>query len=213
MSTTRHGVSATRGDVRTPRAQRRRQEILDTALDLFAQLGYHSTGVADIAAGLSMSHGTFYRYFESKRDILDHVVDEAQRRIATAIANENAPGAARTLAEYRDQVQRIASALLAVVDDDPRLASLLLFEATGVDQALTDRMLDLLDTFRALTAEYLRHGVEAGFLRADLDAIETARALNGIVYAGALQTVRGDASAPAYLDAAVALMFDGIAAR
>jgi AcrR family transcriptional regulator len=192
------------------RAQRRRAEILEAALDLFAERGYHDTGVADIASRLRMSHGTFYRYFESKRDILDHVIDELIARIAAAVATENAPGATSTLGEYRDQVRRIASALLDVVHEDPRIARLLLLEATGVDAQLTTRILDLLDALRSLTADYLRHGVEQGFLRAELDAVETARALNGMIYAGALHAVRGDGQGDGYLDAALALMFDGV---
>jgi AcrR family transcriptional regulator len=199
----------------TPRAEQRRREILDAALELFAEQGYHATGVADIAARLRMSHGTFYRYFESKRDILDHVVAELTRRIADAVAAENAPGTAATLDEYRGQVRMIASLLLAVVHEDPRIARVLLFEATGIDRELTARILDLLDGLRSLTAEYLRHGIDAGFLRADLEPLETARALNGMVYAGALRTVQGDevsANPAEYVDAAMRLMFDGVSA-
>jgi AcrR family transcriptional regulator len=193
----------------TARAEQRRQEILEATLDLFAEQGYHNTGVADIASRLRMSHGTFYRYFESKRDILDHVVHELTGRIAAAVAAENAPGHAGSLEQYREQVERIARALLKVVHDDPRIARLLLLEATGIDHDLTGRILDLLDTFRSLTAEYLRHGVDAGFLRSDLDVTETARALNGMVYAGALEAVRAGPVGDRYLEAAIALMFDG----
>ena len=196
----------------SPRGEGRREQILDAALDLFAQDGYHQTGVADIAARLGMSHGTFYRYFASKRDILDHVVDEAQRRIVQAVSAQRPPDAAKTLEDYRSQVRRIAFALVEVVDRDPRLARLLLFEATGVDDALTGRIFEILDELRMLTASYLEHGVQQGFLRESLDTPHTARALNGIAYAGALAAVRGDANAPQYVDAALALIFDGIAA-
>jgi hypothetical protein len=96
------------------------------------------------------------------------------------------------------------------VHDDPRLVRLLLLEATGVDDALAARALDRLASLRALTAAYLRHGIQQGFLRADLDTIETARALNGIVFAGALHAVRGDGDAATYVDAALRLMFDGV---
>jgi AcrR family transcriptional regulator len=207
-------VSTARTGTRSNRARRteqRREEILDAALDLFAERGYHNTGVADIAARLRMSHGTFYRYFESKRDILDHVVARLARRIGDAISADNAPGTATTLNEYREQVARIASSLLAVVDDDPRIARVLLLEATGIDPELTARILDLIDGMRALTAEYLAHGVQAGFLRADLDVTETARALNGIVFAGALRAIRAaDNGEHEFVAAALRLVFDGI---
>jgi AcrR family transcriptional regulator len=199
----------------TARAERRRAEILAAALELFAERGYHATGVADIASRLRMSHGTFYRYFASKRDILDHIVDGLVGRIAEALAASNGVGTATTLEGYREQVRRIAEALVAVVHEDPRIAQVLLFEATGIDEELTARILEQIDQLRSLTAAYLRHGVEAGYLRADLDVIETARALNGIVYAGALDAIRSrdpDRAQP-YVTAALRLMFDGIGAR
>ena len=185
---------------------------MDAALEQFAERGYHNTGVADIAAALRMSHGTFYRYFESKRDILDQLITALIGRIAAAVGAEDGPGAAATLAEYRDQVRAIATALLGVAHEDPRIARVILLEATGVDGELTARILDLLDRLRELSSAYLRHGIEAGFLRSDLEIAGTARALNGIIYAGALHAIRADGAPGAgqFVDAAVRLMFDGI---
>ena len=67
------------------RAERKKQElrreIIDAAFDCFAERGYHATGIADVATRLGIGHGTFYRYFQNKRDIVDHVVDELVARI------------------------------------------------------------------------------------------------------------------------------------
>jgi AcrR family transcriptional regulator len=197
---------------RTRRPEQRRSEILDAALELFSERGYHATGVADIAAELNMSHGTFYNYFRSKRDILEQLVDEAAGRISAAVAEGGSPARATSLAEFRGQAQQIADALFATIRADPRLARLLLLEATAVDDDLTERVLTLLDQLRELTATYLRNGVERGFLRHDLDAVETARALNGIVFAGALAAARGGNAPAGYSDAAMRLAFDGVAA-
>ena len=57
-----------------------REEIVDAAFAEFAERGYHDTGIADIARRLGIGHGTFYRYFENKRDILDHVVTRLMPR-------------------------------------------------------------------------------------------------------------------------------------
>ncbi|XGU21999.1 TetR/AcrR family transcriptional regulator [Rhodococcus sp. 3Y1] len=68
---------------------------------------------------LGIGHGTFYRYFENKRDIIDHVIDDLVAKIISALATENAPDAASTLDEYRAQVGRIAEALPRIFFDDP----------------------------------------------------------------------------------------------
>ena len=64
----------------------------------FSGRGYHQTGISHIAKRLGIGHGTFYRYFENKRDILEHVIDGVCEKIRLAMAEANAPTASRTLA-------------------------------------------------------------------------------------------------------------------
>ena len=54
----------------TPKAERTRQHILDTALDLFVTNGYDSTTMRDIAAAADCSLGLAYRYFDSKEALV-----------------------------------------------------------------------------------------------------------------------------------------------
>nr|WP_280397279.1 TetR/AcrR family transcriptional regulator [Nocardia carnea] len=199
------------------RAERRkaelRRDIIDTAFACFADKGYHATGIADIASALGIGHGTFYRYFSNKRDIIDHVIDELAARIIEALGTDNAPEAASTLDEYRAQIERIGDALSRILLADRRVAQLLLFHATGIDDELTRRLYGLLDTADALTAGYLEHGVELGYLRADLDTRNTARAVTGMLLAGVVHGLRDpDDQAIAALNEAVRrLLIDGVA--
>ncbi|MFD4404781.1 TetR/AcrR family transcriptional regulator [Nocardia sp. NPDC058499] len=207
------------GSVTKPqtRAERRkaelRREIIDTAFVCFAEKGYHATGIADIAADLGIGHGTFYRYFSNKRDIIDHVIDDLSARIVEALGTDNAPDAASTLDEYRDQIERIGDALTRILLADRRVAQLLLFHAPGIDDELTRRLYGLLDTADALTAGYLDHGVELGYLRADLDTRNTARAVTGMLLAGVVHGLRDpDEQAIAELNEAIRrLLIEGVA--
>ncbi|NKY54921.1 TetR/AcrR family transcriptional regulator [Nocardia flavorosea] len=206
-------------DVTKPqtRAERRkaelRRDIIDTAFVCFAEKGYHATGIADIAADLGIGHGTFYRYFSNKRDIIDHVIDDLAARIVDALGTDNAPEAASTLDEYRQQLERIGDALTRILLADRRVAQLLLFHAPGIDDELTRRLYGLLDTADALTAGYLDHGVELGYLRADLDTRNTARAVTGMLLAGVVHGLRDpDEQAIAELNEAIRrLLIDGVA--
>ncbi|MGW5381850.1 TetR/AcrR family transcriptional regulator [Nocardia sp. NPDC003963] len=198
------------------RAERRkaelRQEIIDTAFVCFAEKGYHATGIADIATELGIGHGTFYRYFSNKRDIIDHVIDDLAARIIDALGTDNAPDAATSLDQYRAQIDRIGIALTRILVEDRRVAQLLLFHATGIDDELTQRLYGLLDTADTLTAGYLDHGVELGYLRADLDTINTARAVTGMMLAGVVHGLRNpDEAAIAALNGAIRrLLVDGV---
>jgi AcrR family transcriptional regulator len=201
------------------RAERKKQElrreIIDAAFDCFAEHGYHATAIADIATRLGIGHGTFYRYFTNKRDIVDHVVDDLVGRIAGALTAENAPDAAASLDDYRAQSARIGESLARIFGEDPRVARLLLLDAPGIDNAMAERILDLFEVAANLTAAYLSHGVELGYLRADLDVATTANAINGMILASAIATLRnpGPEHQRRLSEAVRRVMYDGIAAR
>jgi mycofactocin system transcriptional regulator len=47
-----------------------RQDVARAALDLFSSQGYDETTVDEIAAAVGVSRRTFFRYYESKRDVV-----------------------------------------------------------------------------------------------------------------------------------------------
>jgi AcrR family transcriptional regulator len=55
-----------------------RERIVDAALRLFAERGYHGTSVGEIeaAAGLSPRSGAIYKHFPSKRAVLEAAIDQ-----------------------------------------------------------------------------------------------------------------------------------------
>jgi AcrR family transcriptional regulator len=203
---------------RVPYAERRktqlREEIVDAAFAEFAERGYHQAGIAEIAERLGIGHGTFYRHFENKRAILDHVVDDVMARALEALAAENAPDATDNLQEYREQVDRIVDALHALVNDDPRVVRMLLVQAGGIDADIEAKVFGLLDSAAQITAAYLKNGRDQGFLRPDVDCQATAEALVGMIIGGSLFALRKPDDRGAqerYKRAAVTLMFEGIA--
>jgi len=53
------------------------EAIKQAALELFAHNGYHSTSISQIAKAANVSKGLVYNYFESKEELLRHIVLEA----------------------------------------------------------------------------------------------------------------------------------------
>lgn len=51
-----------------------REQIIETADQLFYQQGFDHTSFADIADALGMSRGNFYHHFKTKDEILDAVI-------------------------------------------------------------------------------------------------------------------------------------------
>lgn len=51
-------------------AERRREQIANTAVDLFSQRGYFQTTIEDISNKIGVGKGLIYRYFKDKNDVL-----------------------------------------------------------------------------------------------------------------------------------------------
>jgi AcrR family transcriptional regulator len=54
--------------------QNRKQEIMETALKLFGEQGFHNTSISKIAKAAKVSKGLMYNYFESKEALLDAIL-------------------------------------------------------------------------------------------------------------------------------------------
>jgi len=54
--------------------EERRRQILDSALAVFSQKGFHASNVSDVAAHAGVSQGTIYWYFESKEELFDAAI-------------------------------------------------------------------------------------------------------------------------------------------
>jgi AcrR family transcriptional regulator len=67
--------------------QQPRQEILRTAARLFQQQGYVATSMNDVAAALKLSKGGLYHHFESKDEILFHIMSHAMQITEERVIN------------------------------------------------------------------------------------------------------------------------------
>lgn len=63
----------------------RKNEIIDTAQNLFMTKGYSACSVAEIIDAIGIAKGTFYHYFKSKEEVLDAIVDKGTDMIVNRI--------------------------------------------------------------------------------------------------------------------------------
>jgi AcrR family transcriptional regulator len=86
-----------------------RQEILRAAARLFQQQGYDATSMNDVAAAMKLSKGGLYHHFQSKDEILFHIMSDAmditeERVINVARRVEGAEERLRTLIRLHIEV-------------------------------------------------------------------------------------------------------------
>ena len=57
------------------KGEKRKQELLNIAYQMFIQKGYEETSIDEIIAEAHIAKGTYYYYFPSKEDTLEAVID------------------------------------------------------------------------------------------------------------------------------------------
>ena len=63
----------------------RKKQIMETALELFANDGYYTTSVAKIARRAKISKGLMYHYFDSKEGLISAILDQGMEAMMTNI--------------------------------------------------------------------------------------------------------------------------------
>ncbi|QLY29284.1 TetR/AcrR family transcriptional regulator [Nocardia huaxiensis] len=197
-------------------AERRRAELIAAAYKVFTTKGYAAASTADITAEVGVGYGTFYRYFDSKRAILDDVVDYGLDRLLQDIAGDvfesttdtkeiTIEGLITTWTSAVDRMCRIA-------ESDPALMQALLFDLPGIDEELDSRILGLGGILAATVGRFLSRAVDAGVVRSDIDTTETAWMLLALTIPPVMRTLRGDGELDrqAYVTTALAVLEPGL---
>ncbi len=67
----------------------KRALIIETGLKLFAEDGFHATSINKITKKAGISKGLLYNYFDSKEDLLRHIIFDYVEGIAKTFINEH----------------------------------------------------------------------------------------------------------------------------
>jgi AcrR family transcriptional regulator len=197
-------------------ATRRRAEILEAALKVFSQKGYHAAKIEDIAAELNMGHGTFYRYFQNKLDIFNHVVEDIVNMITELVTDIN-PHEAETLEDYRGQLGTIGDRLFGLFQSNPSISRVIFYEAFGIDDpGLRQRIQEVFDLIGRYIELYLQNGIAKGYMREDLHVRESALAIGGALFEACRRVVSSSdpqRDLPVWKETIITLIIQGVSKR
>jgi AcrR family transcriptional regulator len=103
------GYEEKRDRRRQENRRRQRQEILDAALQLFAEHGYHHVSINDIAREAAYAVGTIYKFFPGKEELYRAIIhDLGEKFTRAATVGLGGKGNARTIiANYLAATSRI----------------------------------------------------------------------------------------------------------
>jgi AcrR family transcriptional regulator len=151
------------GRVRRARALReeRRAQILDAARRVFGEKGYHVGSINDIIEAAGIARGTFYLHFESKRAVLDVLLDDLLGRLRALVKRVDVTSTTPPQAQLLANVERV----LGLLVDHSDLTRILLREAVGLDEEFDQKLRDFYGQVLALIGRSLHTGMAIGLVR------------------------------------------------
>ena len=138
-----------------------RDKILQAALEVFAEKGYHRALVDDIVRASRTSKGAVYHHFPNKEALFLALVDEFSARLAEAVA--------AAIADAHGALGKVQAALTAGLETFARhrdLARILLLESVSLGSAYQSKRLEVHERFASLIQAYLDDAVAEGSIPA-----------------------------------------------
>ena len=151
------------------------QRIIDAAVAVFGQRGFHRATMQDIADEAGVGKGTTYLYFGSKEQLLEYIFEHAiQQYVAGAQA------AAALPAPAPERLRRLIAGTLVGAQLKRGMARFVLEGTTGVSSELKQSLLRVHQTVLAATEALFEQGIAEGQIR-PMDARIAAHTLNGTI--------------------------------
>jgi AcrR family transcriptional regulator len=165
--------------------QARREQVLRHAKRIFARKGYHRTNIADIIARARIARGTFYLYFQNKKDLFQELLEQVLGELRLRIERLRiGPGEPQPVEQLRNNLRRVLNFLLA----ERELTDILLNHSTGFDRELDSRIRE----FYERVAEQIQRSLDLGIQMQLVRHCDTRAVASCIL--GGIKEVVGQAS-------------------
>ncbi|GMA49477.1 TetR family transcriptional regulator [Alicyclobacillus contaminans] len=141
------------------RIRERRRQIVEAAVQLFSEKGFHKTTTREIARASGLSNGALYEYVTSKEDILFLVCQHIHQEIFSRLA--------QTVTTATHGAERLKTAIEGLFDvmHDMQADVLLIYqEAKSLPKLYLTEVLRHEQEIVAWFEQQLRHGVADGTL-------------------------------------------------
>lgn len=149
-------------------AEDNKKQILKTAGDMFFRLGVRSVSIDDICRELGMSKKTFYVYFESKEELIDRMLQQNLAYIRDKMES------LLQLDDFRELVRVFLKHQEAERQDVRRVPQLVYDLKKYYPRQFQDFQMRCFEVQKQYIGSYLRQGIAAGLVRANLNIEYTA---------------------------------------
>jgi AcrR family transcriptional regulator len=126
-----------------PKGEKRKQQIIDTAKDMFINKGFQSTHIGQVCEHLDIARGTVYQYFSNKKEILYAILES----VAESIEDILDPDDLGDFLEKKPDIDTIVrfvddkiASCLSVLSNEPIVIRLIYRDIIGIDEEVSEKV-------------------------------------------------------------------------
>jgi AcrR family transcriptional regulator len=173
---------------------KRRQEIISSAMRLFARYGFYSTTIPDIAKSLDMSVGNIYNYFKSKEILAQEIIKYISNYLAKKIRAVN-----ESDSTTKEKIKKIVQIYFDTAINEPEMIDFFLRVYMSNREVFKDGCEGMICVYEFVTEImiFFEEGVKRGDLK-NQDFFSAFGLFMG--YLGGMVFLNGEAILPQSLD-------------
>ncbi|MFJ8268554.1 TetR/AcrR family transcriptional regulator [Peribacillus asahii] len=148
------------------RVEMRRAEIIDAAVKIFSEKGYHATTTKEIAEAAGMNVGTMFQYVKTKQDILYLVcchIHSLIEKALYAVTSENSTPL--------EAIKKDMTALFEIVDQVSDYVVLMYQETASLDKEARRSFLQREQRLRNHLEKQIQRGIDSGVFKVSQESV------------------------------------------
>lgn len=165
-----------------PKGERRKQQIVNTAKQMFIEKGFQSTHIGQVCEKLDIARGTVYQYFRNKKEILYAILEDVLENIEdifdqddfNEFFSEN-PNSESVLEFINKRLMSCISVLLS----EPIVIKLIYKEIVGVDEDVNEQVTKAVGAIEKHVAREVEDLMARGIYKQSLNPKITAMMIVG----------------------------------
>ncbi|HRX15515.1 MAG TPA: TetR/AcrR family transcriptional regulator [Spirochaetota bacterium] len=178
------------------KGQKRKQQIMDVAKEMFIKNGFQSTHIGQVCDTLEIARGTVYQYFGNKREILYAVLESVEEKFDDIFDVddldfflEGKPGK-ELMHEFVSN--RIASCIKAILSE-PIVIKLMYKEIFGIDEDVVNHVNNFVAYINRILVRDFKVFKEKGFYKSDIsEEVSAGMLIGGVLLLLHEYEVRGE---------------------
>lgn len=165
-----------------PKGEKRKQQIIDTAKDMFITRGFQSTHIGQVCEHLDIARGTVYQYFSNKKEILYAILDNVSEDMEDILDPDDLKDYLKSKPDTEVLVKWIdnrISSCLELLSNEPIVIKLMYRDIVGIDEEVSEKVQIFTDHIVETISREIAILRDNGIFNKELDPFITASMLVG----------------------------------